>query len=103
MAFDEQERSSRWMPAGANGGQDEPAPLAQGDELSERQQRGSEDLQHLAEEQRERRPDLPDGPDPSERETAAGTDIEPTHHLPGNAPQSEAETEERGSRVSVVN
>jgi phospholipid/cholesterol/gamma-HCH transport system ATP-binding protein len=101
MAFDEQERSSRWMPAGPNGGQDEPAPLPRGEELEERQQRGGEDLQQMAEQQRERRPELPEGRDASESETAAGTDVDPTHHLPGNAPEAEADT--HGSRVSVVN
>jgi phospholipid/cholesterol/gamma-HCH transport system ATP-binding protein len=100
MTFDEEERTRRWMPGGANGGQDEPAPL-QRDDGAERQHRGSEDLQQMAEEQRERRPDLPDGPDPSSYETASGTDIEPTHHLPGNAPDPDAA--QPSSRVSVVN
>ncbi|HLJ02952.1 MAG TPA: ATP-binding cassette domain-containing protein [Solirubrobacteraceae bacterium] len=100
MTFDEEERTRRWMPGGANGGQDEPAPLQRDDEEPVRQHRGSEDLQQMADEQRERRPDLPDGPDPSSYETASGTDIEPTHHLPGNAPQQD--TEQQASRVSVV-
>jgi phospholipid/cholesterol/gamma-HCH transport system ATP-binding protein len=79
----------------------------------------SGDLQQRAIEKRDERPPLPDGPDASEHETAAGTDIEPTHALPaqGNAEpptgeqqdsspsesESESQSEERGgSRVSVV-
>jgi phospholipid/cholesterol/gamma-HCH transport system ATP-binding protein len=81
----------------------------------------SGDLAEKAAQKRDERPPLPDGPDASEHETAAGTDIEPTHALPaqGNArppqagddgqseeksgSQAEDQSEEKsGSRVSVV-
>src|SRR5579871_1193587 len=84
---EQEQGAGRWEtgPTHPGDGSDEPAPFT-----------GNDDLQQRAEEQRERRPPLPDGPDPAERETAAGSDVEPTHALPG---QMSAET----SRVSVVN
>jgi phospholipid/cholesterol/gamma-HCH transport system ATP-binding protein len=97
--MDEQERSAsdRWVPSrGGAAGADEPAPF----EDRPTQPTSNEDLHQLAQEQRERRPPVPDGRDASEHETAAGTDIEPSHALPaqGNAQGQQ----ESGSRVSVV-
>jgi phospholipid/cholesterol/gamma-HCH transport system ATP-binding protein len=93
--MDEQERSAsdRWMPQ--NGGGDEPAPFQDG----QSQPTSNEDLQRQAQEQREHRPPVPEGRDPSEHETAAGSDVDPTHALPA---QGNAEGAESRSRVSVV-
>jgi phospholipid/cholesterol/gamma-HCH transport system ATP-binding protein len=81
----------RWVPRGGDGA-DEPAPFEERPTGAS----SNEDLHQLAQEQRERRPPVPEGRDASEHETAAGSDIGPSHALPaqGNAaPQS---------RVSVV-
>ncbi len=58
---------------------------------------GSEDLTEQAVEQRERRPDMPEGIDLPERsEPAQGSDSEPTHALPGKGNVEPGESPEEG-------
>jgi phospholipid/cholesterol/gamma-HCH transport system ATP-binding protein len=109
MAQGDEHETSRWVPQGGRGEPaderadepaDEPAPFAsQGDRGDREADKG--DLLQSADGARDERPELPEGPDASDFETAAGSDVEPTHAMPaqGNAQPRE----EGGSRVSVVN
>ncbi|HZU39628.1 MAG TPA: ATP-binding cassette domain-containing protein [Solirubrobacteraceae bacterium] len=107
--------AQRWVP----GGHDEPAPFAHAEQPGQGSQgepremgaAGSPDreadkegLLESAYDVRERRPPVPEGHDASEHETAAGSDVDPTHALPaqGNAQSAGERSEARGSRVSVV-
>ncbi len=98
MAPGDEHETSRWVPQGGQGDPaDEPAPFDRpGDRADREADKGG--LLESAQGAREERPGLPEGPDASDFETAAGSDHEPSHAMPaqGNAGG-------RGSRVSVVN
>jgi phospholipid/cholesterol/gamma-HCH transport system ATP-binding protein len=91
---------------------DEDDSFGPGGEDRSGREEDKDELLEQAQEFRDSQPDLPEGRDPSEHETAANSDVDPTHALPaqGNVEGSQSEKdgegeeqEERsGSRVSVV-